>query len=110
MHAARFAARNGTLPKGRIQKTGTSAHIVYTKGRKDMDLRKKAVEKGLEAGRKIRYHRRKGNGEDHDYISRGVVEGLFRYIFTVRMEVGYVVSFRYNELLGRESEGRVSIV
>lgn len=86
------------------------AHTAYTKGRKNMDLRKKAVEKGLEAGRKIRYHRRKVNGEDHDYIRKGVVEGLFRHIFTVRMEAGYVVSFRYNEILGKESEGRVKLV
>ena len=75
-----------------------------------MDMREKAMERGLDVGKKIKHIRRRVNGEDNDYIRKGVVEGLFRYIFTVRMDAGYVVSFRYNELLGGESEGRVRIV
>lgn len=75
-----------------------------------MDMREKAMARGLDVGKKIKHIRRKVNGEDNDYIRKGVVEGLFRYIFTVRMDAGYVVSFRYNELLGGESEGRVRIV
>lgn len=87
-----------------------SALIAYTKGRRNVDMRKEAERLGLRVEKKIKNIRRKVNGEDNDYISRGVVEGLFRYIFTVRMDAGYVVSFRYNELLGGESEGRVRIV
>lgn len=75
-----------------------------------MDMREKAMARGLDVGKKIKHIRRRVNGEDNDYIRKGVVEGLFRYIFTVRMDAGYVVSFRYNELLGGESEGRVRIV
>lgn len=75
-----------------------------------MDMREKAMARGLDVGKKIKHIRRRVNGEDNDYISKGVVEGLFRHIFTVRMEAGYVVSFRYNEILGKESEGRVKLV
>ena len=89
---------------------GMYAHIAYTKGRTEMDMREKAMARGLDVGKKIKHIRRRVNGEDNDYIRKGVVEGLFRYIFTVRMDAGYVVSFRYNELLGGESEGRVRIV
>lgn len=86
------------------------AHIAYTKGRTEMDMREKAMVRGLDVGKKIKHIRRKVNGEDNDYISKGKVEGLYPHVFTVRMEAGYVVSFRYNEILGKESEGRVSIV
>ena len=89
---------------------GMYAHIAYLKGRTEMDMREKAMERGLVVGKKIKNIRRKVNGEDNDYIRKGVVEGLFRHIFTVRMEAGYVVSFRYNEILGKESEGRVTLV
>ena len=89
---------------------GMYAHIAYLKGRTEMDMREKAMERGLDVGKKIKHIRRKVNGEDNDYIRKGRVEGLYPHVFTVRMEAGYVVSFRYNELLGRESEGRVSIV
>lgn len=86
------------------------AHIAYTKGRTEMDMREKAMARGLDVGKKIKHIRRRVNGEDNDYISKGKVEGLYPHFFTVRMEAGYVVSFRYNELLGGESEGRVRIV
>lgn len=89
---------------------GMYAHIAYLKGRRNVDMRKEAERLGLMVGKKIKHIRRRVNGEDNDYIRKGVVEGLFRHIFTVRMEAGYVVSFRYNEILGKESEGRVSIV
>lgn len=92
------------------QKTGMSALIAYTKGRRNVDMRKEAERLGLRVGKKIKHIRRRVNGEDNDYIRKGVVEGIFRHIFTVRMDAGYVVSFRYNELLGGESEGRVRIV
>ena len=85
-------------------------HIVYLKGRRNVDMRKEAERLGLRVGKKIKHIRRRVNGEDNDYIRKGRVEGLYPHVFTVRMEAGYVVSFRYNELLGRESEGRVSIV
>lgn len=87
-----------------------SALIAYTKERRNVDMRKEAERLGLRVEKKIKNIRRKVNGEDNDYISRGVVEGLFRYIFTVRMDAGYVVSYRYNEILGKESEGRVKLV
>lgn len=86
------------------------APIAYMKGRRNVDMKKEAERLGLRVGKKIKHIRRKVNGEDNDYISKGKVEGLYPHVFTVRMEAGYVVSFRYNELLGRESEGRVSIV
>lgn len=86
------------------------AHIAYLKGRRNVDMRKEAERLGLRVGKKIKYIRRKVNGEDNDYISKGKVEGLYPHVFTVRVEAGYVVSFRYNELLGGESEGRVRIV
>lgn len=89
---------------------GMYAHIAYTKGRTEMDMREKAMARGLDVGKKIKHIRRRVNGEDNDYIRKGVVEGLFRHIFTVRMEAGYVVSYRYNEILGKESEGRVKLV
>lgn len=87
-----------------------SALIAYTKGRRNVDMRKEAERLGLRVGKKIKHIRRKVNGEDNDYIRKGVVEGLFRHIFTVRMEAGYVVSIRYNEILGKELEGRVTLV
>lgn len=89
---------------------GMYAHIAYLKGRRSVDMRKEAERLGLRGGKKIKHIRRRVNGEDNDYIRKGRVEGLYPHVFTVRMEAGYVVSFRYNELLGRESEGRVSIV
>ena len=89
---------------------GMYAHISYLKGRRNVDMRKEAERLGLRGGKKIKHIRRRVNGEDNDYIRKGRVEGLYPHVFTVRMEAGYVVSFRYNELLGRESEGRVSIV
>lgn len=89
---------------------GMYVHIAYMRGRTEMDMREKAMERGLDVGKKIKHIRRKVNGEDNDYIRKGVVEGLFRHIFTVRMEAGYVVRFRYNEILGKESEGRVTLV
>lgn len=110
MFAARSAARSGTLQRDRTRKTGMYAPIAYMKGRRNVDMKKEAERLGLRVGKKIKHIRRKVNGEDNDYISKGKVEGLYPHVFTVRMEAGYVVSFRYNELLGRESEGRVSIV
>lgn len=73
-------------------------------------MRKEAERLGLRVGKKIKHIRRRVNGEDNDYIRKGKVEDLYPHFFTVRMEAGYVVSFRYNELLGGESEGRVRIV
>lgn len=104
------AARDGTSLGGRTPKTGMSAPIAYTKGGRNVGMRKEAEWMGLREGKKIKHIRRRVNGEDNDYIRKGVVEGLFRHIFTVRMEAGYVVSFRYNEILGKESEGRVTLV
>jgi hypothetical protein len=89
---------------------GMYAHIAYLKGRRNVDMRKEAERLGLRVGKKIKHIRRRVNGEDNDYISKGKVEGLYPHIFTVRMEAGYVVSFRYNEILGKESEGRVTLV
>lgn len=94
----------------RYQKRVYLPPTAHTKGRTEMDMREKAMERGLDVGKKIKHIRRRVNGEDNDYIRKGVVEGLFRHIFTVRMEAGYVVSFRYNEILGKESEGRVKLV
>lgn len=89
---------------------GMYAPIAYMKGRRNVDMRKEAERLGLRVGKKIKHIRRKVNGEDNDYISKGKVEGLYPHVFTVRMEAGYVVSFRYNELFGKESEGRVKLV
>ena len=89
---------------------GMYAPIAYMKGRRNVDMRKEAERLGLRVGKKIKHIRRKVNGEDNDYISKGKVEGLYPHVFTVRMEAGYVVSYRYNEILGKESEGRVKLV
>lgn len=89
---------------------GMYVHIAYLKGRRNVDMRKEADRLGLRVGKKIKHIRRRVNGEDNDYIRKGRVEGLYPHVFTVRMEAGYVVSFRYNEILGKESEGRVTLV
>ena len=73
-----------------------------------MDMRERAIARGLKTGRKIRYRKPRGSGEDRDTVKFGVVEGIYPFVFTVRMEEGYLVSFQYQELI--EEEGRVQIV
>ena len=41
-------------------------------------MRKEAERLGLMVGKKIKHIRRRVNGEDNDYISKGKVEGLYR--------------------------------
>lgn len=53
------------------------AHIVYLKGRRNVDMRKEAERLGLRVGKKIKHIRRRVNGEDNDYIRKGRVEGLY---------------------------------
>lgn len=48
-----------------------SALIAYTKGRRNVDMRKEAERLGLMVGKKIKHIRRRVNGEDNDYISKG---------------------------------------
>lgn len=62
-----------------------SALIAYTKGRRNVDMRKEAERLGLMVGKKIKHIRRRVNGEDNDYISKGKVEGLYPHIDIVNI-------------------------
>lgn len=72
-------------------------------------LREEAMRKGLKPGRRIIF-RQSGKSEDGRAERRGTVEALYLHGFTCQMEGGYRETFRYNEFLGAEAEGRVSFV
>lgn len=68
-------------------------------------LRQEVIANGLRVGRKVRieYRERLGNDGVRKFWRSGKVTGIYRYIFACK--IGEITEcFRYNELLGNETE------
>ncbi len=81
------------------------------------EYKRKCIKKGLKVGTKIKYSRIKYAGHRKPYVivTKGVVTGLYSYIFTVEMEAnkhtveGYKNTIRTSFLYAQVINGEVEL-